>query len=179
MVIQNIDLKQGKQYFPFILTLFVFLAILNIVGIIPYTFSPTAHIAITFGLSCSIYLGVLFISLKKFGTGFFSMFFPADLALGAAPFLVVIELLSHISRAVSLGVRLFANITAGHLLFAILSGFTFQMLVSGDFLIMFAGLFPFGIVVFITCLEMAVSLIQAYIFALLTCIYLSETIHLH
>ena len=118
-------------------------------------------------------------SLANYGTLFFSMFLPAGAPMWLAPLLVVIEIISYVAKALSLGVRLGANILAGHLLFAILSGFTFQMLTSGSIGIMIAGLFPLAIVLAITALEMAVALIQAYIFSLLTVIYLNETVDLH
>jgi ATP synthase subunit 6 len=171
--------NEGKRFFPFILTIFSFIAVLNVVGIIPYTFSPTAHFIVTMGLSFSIWFGVLFMSLANYGTLFFSMFLPAGAPMWLAPLLVVIEIISYVAKALSLGVRLGANILAGHLLFAILSGFTFQMLTSGSIGIMIAGLFPLAIVLAITALEMAVALIQAYIFSLLTVIYLNETVDLH
>jgi len=97
---------------------------MNLFGIVPYTFTPTAHIVVTFGLSLSIFLGVTLLGLVNHRSEYFSMFMPAGTPLALVPFIVIIELVSHIAKAVSLGVRLAANITAGHLLFAILSGFT-------------------------------------------------------
>jgi len=102
----------------------VFIAIMNVFGIIPYTFTPTAHIVVTFGMSLSIFLAVTFIGLINYRSDFFSMFMPAGSPLALAPFLVIIEFVSYTAKAISLGVRLAANLTAGHLLFAILSGFT-------------------------------------------------------
>jgi F-type H+-transporting ATPase subunit a len=122
VVKDNIGSK-GFQYFPFIFTLFIFLAMLNLFGIVPYTFSPTSHIAITFGLSLSIFLGVTLLGLVNYQSNYLSMFMPGGAPMIMAPFLVVIEIISHVAKAISLGVRLAANITAGHLLFAILSGF--------------------------------------------------------
>lgn len=115
--------SRGFQYFPFIFTLFIFLAMLNLFGIVPYTFSPTSHIAITFGLSLSIFLGVTLLGFVNYQSNYLSMFMPSGAPMVMAPFLVVIEIISHVAKAISLGVRLAANITAGHLLFAILSGF--------------------------------------------------------
>lgn len=170
--------SSGSKYFPFIFTLFVFLALQNVIGIIPYTFAATSHIVITFGLSLSIFLGVTLLGIVNYKSNYFSMFLPGGSPLVLAPFLVVIELVSHVAKAISLGVRLAANITAGHLLFAILSGFVWKMLIAGG--IMSAlSIFPMLIVVFITILEMAVALIQAYVFSLLTAIYINESIHLH
>jgi len=170
--------KDGLKYFPFIFSLFIFIAFMNLFGIIPYTFTPTAHIVVTFGMSLSIFIGVTLIGLIQYRSDYFSMFMPAGSPLGLAPFLVIIEFVSHCAKAISLGVRLAANLTAGHLLFAILSGFTWKMFLAGGLLAV-ASLFPFAIVVFITVLEMAVALIQAYVFCLLTTIYINDSIHLH
>jgi len=115
---------QGAQFFPFVFTIFTFIALMNLFGIVPYTFTPTSHIVVTFGLSLSIFLGVTLLGLVNYRSEYFSMFMPAGSPLALAPFIVIIELVSHTAKAVSLGVRLAANITAGHLLFAILSGFT-------------------------------------------------------
>lgn len=170
--------KVHQSYFPFIFTIFMYIVLMNLFGIIPYTFSPTAHIAITFGLSLSIFIGVTLLGIVNYGANYFSMFMPGGSPLILAPFMIVIELVSHTAKAVSLGVRLAANITAGHILFSILSGFTFTMLVSGGILSI-ASVFPMLIVLFITVIEMAVALIQAYVFSLLTAIYISESTHLH
>jgi ATP synthase subunit 6 len=108
---------------PFIFTIFLFILVLNLFGVVPYTFSPTAHIAVTFGLSLSIFLGVTLLGIVNYGSNYFSMFMPAGSPLALAPFLIIIELASHTAKAISLGVRLAANITAGHILFSIFSGF--------------------------------------------------------
>jgi ATP synthase subunit 6 len=123
MVKDNIG-SGGAAFFPFIFTLFLFLAIMNMFGIVPYTFTPTSHIVVTLGLSFSIFFGCTLLGIVNYRLNYFSMFMPAGSPLGLAPFLVVIEFVSHTAKAISLGVRLAANITAGHLLFAILSGFT-------------------------------------------------------
>jgi len=122
VVKDNIGSK-GFQYFPFIFTLFIFLAMINMFGIVPFTFTPTSHISVTFGLSLSIFLGVTLLGFVNYQSNYLSMFMPAGAPMVMAPFLVVIEIVSHVAKAISLGVRLAANITAGHLLFAILSGF--------------------------------------------------------
>ncbi|MAS43788.1 MAG: ATP synthase F0 subunit A [Rhodobacteraceae bacterium] len=122
IVRENIG-EKGKKYFPFIFALFMMIVILNLFGLVPYTFSPTAHIAVTFGLSLSIFLGVTLLGMVNYGANYFSMFMPAGSPLALAPFMIIIEIVSHMAKAISLGVRLAANITAGHILFAILSGF--------------------------------------------------------
>ena len=119
---ENIGSK-GGIYLPFLFTLFIFILVINLFGVIPYTFSPTAHIAITFGFSLSIFIGVCLLGLERHGLNYFSMFMPAGSPLALAPFLILIELISHTAKAVSLGIRLAANITAGHILFAIFGGF--------------------------------------------------------
>ncbi len=170
--------KDGLKYLPFILTIFMFIGMMNIVGIVPYTFTPTSHIVVTFGLSLSIFIGVTLLGFRIHGSEYLSMFMPGGSPMVMAPFLVIIELVSHFAKAISLGVRLAANIIAGHLLFAILSGFTWTMLTAGG-LIAVASIFPLFIVLFITTLEMGVALIQAYVFTTLTSIYISESEHLH
>ena len=168
--------KSGQKYFPFILSIFIFIAMLNILGLFPYVFTPTAHIVMTFGLSLSIIIAVTLLGFITFKVNFLSIFMPGGVPLSLAPFLVIIETISYMIRAISLGVRLAANISAGHLLFAILSGFAFNMLSNG---LIFLSLFPILIMIFITLLEMMVAVIQAYVFMLLTTIYLGDTIALH
>ena len=177
IVKQNIG-KEGYKYFPFILTLFVWIALMNLYGVVPYTFSPTSHIIVTFGLSLSIFLGVTLLGFVNHATDYFAMFLPAGSPMWLAPFLVIIEFISHGAKAVSLGVRLAANITAGHLLFGILSGFCWTMLTTGGFLAVLS-IFPLFIVLFITVLEMGVAVVQAYVFCVLTSIYINDSIHLH
>nr|YP_009160775.1 ATP synthase F0 subunit 6 [Myriopathes japonica]YP_010697717.1 ATP synthase F0 subunit 6 [Myriopathes ulex]AGN48524.1 ATP synthase F0 subunit 6 [Myriopathes japonica]WCF76515.1 ATP synthase F0 subunit 6 [Myriopathes ulex]WHI93292.1 ATP synthase F0 subunit 6 [Myriopathes ulex] len=166
---------EGLKYFPFIITLFLFIVFLNVLGLFPYVFTPTVHIVVTLGLSFSIVIGVTLAGIWKFKWNFLSILMPDGAPLGLAPLLVLIETVSYISRAISLGVRLAANLSAGHLLFAILAGFSFSMLTAGGVI----SLFPLLIMVFITLLEMAVAVIQAYVFCLLTTIYLADTIVLH
>lgn len=168
--------SSGQKYFPFVLCLFLFIVMLNILGLFPYIFTPTAHIVITFGLSLSIIIAVILLGFVNFKLNFLSMLMPGGVPLGLAPFLVVIETLSFVVRALSLGVRLAANISAGHLLFGIISGFAFTMLSSG---LMILSIFPIMILGFITLLEIMVAVIQAYVFCLLTTIYLGDTVTLH
>ena len=145
--------SEGLRYFPLIVSLF-FIVFLNVLGLFPYVFTPTVHIVVTLGLSFSIIIGVTLAGFWRFKGDFFSVFMPSGAPLGLAPLLVLIETVSFISRAISLGVRLAANLSAGHLLFAILAGFGFNMLVaSGP-----VGVFPLLIMVFITLLEVALQL---------------------
>lgn len=171
------NMGEGR-YVPLIWTLFVNLSIMNLVGIVPYTFTPTAHIIVGMGMSVSILIGVTLLGIENYGSNYVAMMMPGGSPMVLAPFLVVIELVSQLAKGVSLGVRLAANITAGHLLFAILSGFAFTMITAGG-LITVASIFPILIVVFITVLEMGVALIQAYVFSTLTTIYINDSVHLH
>nr|ADO51437.1 ATP synthase F0 subunit 6 [Plakina trilopha] len=175
MIKENLG-AQGKHYFSFVFCLFIFIGLLNVLGLFPYVFTPTTHIIITFGLSFSIVLGVTILGVLKFKIDFMSMFMPGGVLLMLAPFLVIIETISYVTRAISLGLRLAANISAGHLLFAIFSGFVFDMLTNG---LRILSIFPVLVMIFITILEMAVAVIQAYVFCLLTTIYLGDTIALH
>lgn len=167
---------KGSKYFPFVFSLFLLIAWLNVLGLFPYVFTVGTHIIVTFGLSLSILIVVTILGIKNFKADFFSILMPQGAPMGLAPLLVLIETASYLSRAISLGVRLAANLSAGHLLFAILASFAYQMLV-GDLVLL--SIFPIAIMVFITILEIAVAMIQAYVFCLLTTIYLGDTINLH
>ena len=175
-VVQDNLGKLGQKFFPFVLCLFIFIAMLNILGLFPYVFVPTAQIVITWGISLTIIMAVALLGAFNFKLNFLSILMPGGVPLVLAPFLVVIETVSYLIRAISLGVRLAANISAGHLLFVILSGFAFNMLSSGMIILSFL---PMLIMIFITLLEIMVAVIQAYVFCLLTTIYLGNTIALH
>jgi F-type H+-transporting ATPase subunit a len=170
--------RKGKQYFPIIFTLFAFLLCANLIGMVPYSFTTTSHVIVTFGLSFSIFIGVTIIGFKTHGIHFFSFLLPPGAPLGLAPFLIVIELVSYSFRGISLGVRLFANMMAGHTLVKILSGFAWSMLTVGGALSV-AALIPFMVVFALMFLEVGVGILQAYVFTILTCIYLNDAIHLH
>ena len=170
--------NKGEKYFPLIFTTFVFLLFTNLIGMIPYSFTATSHFVVTFGLSLSIFIGVTIIGFIYHGLHFFSFLLPKGAPLALAPLLVVLELVSYIFRAISLGVRLFANMMAGHTLVKILSGFSWTMLSCGG-LLSIASVVPFAVVFALTGLEIGVSILQAYVFTILTCIYLNDAINLH
>lgn len=165
-------------YLPLIYSLFFFILISNLVGNITYSFTITTSVILTLGLSVIIFLGftILSISIHKFN--FFSTFIPEGCPLALVPLLVLIELASYCSRAISLGVRLFSNLTSGHVLVSILSSFFYKAL-SSSLLIFILTLVPFLLFLAILFLELAVSLIQAYVFSLLTCTYIRGAIYLH
>nr|YP_010323106.1 ATP synthase F0 subunit 6 [Protodendron repens]UKP88074.1 ATP synthase F0 subunit 6 [Protodendron repens] len=168
--------NKGTQYFIFIITLFTFIIGLNLLGLFPYVFAPTSHIIVTFGLSLSILMAVTILGITQHRWNFASMMMPSGSPMLLAPLLVGIETISYASQAISLGVRLAANLSAGHLLFAILASFGFTM-ISNDMLVL--SLAPISVMVFITLLEIAVASIQAYVFCLLTVIYINNSINLH
>nr|YP_010289327.1 ATP synthase F0 subunit 6 [Coelogorgia palmosa]UKP87528.1 ATP synthase F0 subunit 6 [Coelogorgia palmosa] len=175
-LVKDSTANKGTRYFIFIITLFTFIAGLNLLGLFPYVFTPTAHLIVTFGLSLSILIAVTILGITQYRWNFASMMMPSGAPIFLAPLLVIIETLSYMSRAISLGVRLAANLSAGHLLFAILASFGFAM-ISNDMLVL--SLAPILVMVFITLLEIAVALIQAYVFCLLTAIYISDSLNLH
>ena len=169
---------EGRKYFPLILTTFLFLLSGNLVGMIPYSFTATSHLVVTFGLSFSLFLGVTVVGFQRHGSHFFSFLLPKGAPLALAPLLVVLELVSYCFRAISLGVRLFANMMAGHTLVKIISSFAWTMLSFGGILAV-ASVVPVGIVFALTGLEIGVACLQAYVFTILICIYLNDAIHLH
>ena len=170
--------SKGRKYFPLVFTIFVFLLFTNLIGMVPYSFTATSHLVVTFGLSLSLFIGITIIGFQTHGIHFFSYFLPKGAPLALAPLLVVLELVSYCFRAVSLGVRLFANMMAGHTLVKILSGFAWTMLSVGG-LLTIASSIPFAIVFALTGLEIGVACLQAYVFTILICIYLNDAINLH
>lgn len=168
----------GRKYFPLIFTTFVFLLFTNLIGMIPYSFTATSHLIVTFGLSLSLFIGITIVGFQVHGLHFFSFLLPKGAPLILAPLLVVLELVSYCFRAISLGVRLFANMMAGHTLVKILSGFAWTMFSVGGFLSV-AAIIPFCIVFALTGLEIGVACLQAYVFTILSCIYLNDAINLH
>ena len=169
---------QSEIYLPFIYSLFFFILFGNLISNVPYSFAVTASGVVSLGLSVTIFIGVTILSLSIHGLKFFSFFIPAGTPLALVPLLVLIELISYLARAVSLGVRLFANIVAGHTLLKILSTYLYKLF-SGSVLVAVITLIPFAIFLALVGLEIAVSLIQAFVFTLLVCSYLRDAVHLH
>lgn len=168
-----------QKFFPCILVTFTFLLFCNLQGMIPYSFTVTSHFLITLGLSFSIFIGITIVGFQRNGLHFFSFLLPAGVPLPLAPFLVLLELISYCFRALSLGIRLFANMMAGHSLVKILSGFAWTMLCMNDLLYFIGDLGPLFIVLALTGLELGVAILQAYVFTILICIYLNDAINLH
>lgn len=163
--------KEGLKYFPFIFTLFIFILFGNVIGIIPGTFTFTSHIIVTFALAFVVFLGVTVIGFARHGAGYLRMFFPHGAPLWTAVILVPVELISYLSRPISLSVRLFANMTVGHVLLKVIGGFVIALGVG--------GIVPFAFLIPLTMLELFIAVLQAYIFAILSCVYLHDALHLH
>lgn len=177
IVREQIGLR-NEIYLPFIYSLFFFIIISNLIGNIPYSFTITTSIILSVGLGFTIFIGVTIIALFKHGLHFFSFFIPGGTPLGLVPLLVLIEVISYLARSLSLGVRLFANMMSGHTLLKILSTFLYQLFTSSILVAIFT-LIPFAIFTALVGLEVAVSIIQAYVFILLTSSYLKDAIELH
>jgi ATP synthase subunit 6 len=178
LVVKLINHPRSREYFPFIFTLFMFIFTSNELGMIPYTFTVTSHLILTFAMALMMFIGVNIVAFSTHGLHFFSFFIPPGTPGWMVPLLIGIELISYIFRVISISVRLFANVMAGHALFKILAGFAWSMVALG-----FVGYIGSGLLLAFICaftaLEVAIAFIQAYIFALLTCLYLSDAIHLH
>lgn len=178
-IVENqINKNRGQVYFPFIITLFMFILVNNLIGMIPYSFSTTSHFVLTFSISFTIVLGATILGLKEHNIKFFSLFVPAGCPLVLLPALVLIEFISYLARNVSLGLRLAANILSGHMLLNILSGFTFKIMTSG-FIYFFVGLLPLSFIIAFSSLELAIAFIQAQVFVVLTCGYIKDSLELH
>ena len=169
---------RAQRYGGIVLSTFYYLLAANLIGLIPFSFATTAQIIVAFGLSFSLFIGVTLIGLTKHKLHFLSFFLPSGAPLALSPLLVVIELISYVFRPLSLGVRLFANLTAGHSLLAIIAGFGWSIASSGSALALLS-LIPVVVIVAIFGLELAVAFLQAYVFGVLLCIYLKDAIELH
>ena len=166
---------EGRPFFPFIFTLFMFVLTCNLLGMLPYSFTVTSQIVVTFGLAAVVFIGVTIIGFVKHGFGFCRFFLPHGVPPALAPLVIPIELLSYLMRPVSLGLRLFANLTAGHTMLKVFASFIAML---GAFYIV-PGAIPLFVVVALTVLELAIAFLQAYVFAVLSCIYLHDAIHMH
>jgi len=166
----------GMRFFPFVFTLFMFILTVNLIGLIPYTFTVTSHIIVTVTLAMSVFLTVLIYGFWKNGLHFFNLFVPKGIPVYILPLIVVIEVISFLSRPISHSVRLFANMLAGHITLKVFAGFV-TMLGSAGIVGIAGAVLPLSLVVALTALELLVAFLQAYVFAILTCIYLNDAIH--
>ncbi len=163
---------EGQKFFPFVFTLFMFVLFCNMIGMVPYTFTVTSHIIVTFALALAIFIGVTILGFIKHGAGYLRLFVPHGVPAALLPLIVVIEVISYLSRPISLSVRLFANMMAGHTMLKVFGGFIVMLGIWGGWL-------PLAFSVAFVGLEVLVAFLQAYVFAVLTCIYLNDALHLH
>ena len=179
MLRENVG-REGLKYAPLIFALFVFVLSCNLLGMVPFvhSFTPTSHIAVTFGLAIIVFALVLIVGFAKHGLHFFTLFLPEGTPLFVLPLVAVIEFLSFLSRPFTLAIRLFANMTAGHVLLKVFGGFVVA-LGSFEALPYVFGLVPLGVNVALTALELLIAVVQAYVFALLASIYLNDAVNLH
>jgi F-type H+-transporting ATPase subunit a len=167
---------EGMKFFPFVFSLFMFVLVLNLLGLMPYFFTVTSHIVITAALAATVILMVIVYGFYRNGLGFMKLFVPQGVPGYLLPLVVLIEVLSFLSRPISLSVRLFANMLAGHITLKVFASFIIMLSAFG-----FAGwigaIIPFAMTVALTALEVLVAFLQAYVFAILTCMYLNDAIH--
>jgi F-type H+-transporting ATPase subunit a len=164
--------SEGRQYFPFVFTLFMFILFCNLLGMIPYTFTVTSHIIVTFALAMVVFVGVTIIGFARHGLHFLRLFVPSGVPAALLPILVPIEVISYFVRPISLSVRLFANMMAGHTMLKVFAGFVIALGFLG-------GWAPLAFIVALTGLEIGIAFLQAYVFTILTCLYLNDAVHLH
>ena len=169
---------EGKKYFPFVFAIFMFVLFGNLLGMLPYAFTFTSHIAVTLTLALIVFVTVTVIALMRHGMHFFSYFFPEGAPVWLAPIIIPVEVISYFSRVVSLSVRLFANMVAGHVMLKVFA--TFVVLLGGLGAVgPFVAILPLGVNIALVGFEFLVAFLQAYVFAILTSIYLHDAVHLH
>jgi F-type H+-transporting ATPase subunit a len=168
--------KEGMKFFPLVFSLFIFVLTVNLLGLLPYGFTVTSHIIVTVALALLVFFTVIIYGFWKNGLRFFKLFVPSGIPIYILPLIVFIEVLSFLSRPISHSVRLFANMLAGHITLKVFAGFIVMLSALGIHG-MFGAILPLALVVALTALEFLVAFLQAYVFAILTCIYLNDAIH--
>ena len=169
----------ARKYFPFVFSLFMFIMIGNLLGLIPGTFTFTSHIIVTFGLALTVFVFVTLLGLIKHGFHFFTLFMPSGVPMALAPILIPIEILSYLSRPVSLSIRLFANMMAGHTMLKVFGGFSVLLGGALGGLGYTVGILPLVINIALVGFEILVAMLQAYVFTILTCLYIRDALELH
>ena len=164
--------SKAKPYFPFVFSLFMFVLFCNMLGMLPYSFTVTSHIIVTFALAAIIFIGVTIIGFVNHGVGYLKLFIPSGVPVVLLPIIVIIEIISYLARPVSLSVRLFANMMAGHTMLKVFGGFVISLGIIGGWL-------PLSFTVALIGLEVLIAFLQAYVFAILTCIYLNDALNLN
>ncbi|MEM6615312.1 MAG: F0F1 ATP synthase subunit A [Pseudomonadota bacterium] len=169
---------EGMRFFPFIFSLFMFVLLCNLFGMFPYFFTVTSHIIVTFTLAMVVILLVLFVGFSRHGTGFLKLFVPDGVPGAILPFITLIEVISFLSRPISLSLRLFGNMLAGHIVLKVFAGFVVTMGAAG-FAGVLGAVFPFAMTIALTAFEFLIAALQAYVFTVLTCVYLNDALHPH
>ncbi len=174
MLKENVG-TEGMRFFPLIFTLFMFILFCNLLGMLPYSFTVTSHLIVTFALAALVFLLVTLVGFAYHGIGFLKLFVPSGIPMILMPLLVLIELISYLTRPISLSVRLFGNMVAGHTMLKIFGGFVVGLSAAG---LVPLAVAPFLLMIALTGLELLIAALQAYVFTILTCIYLNEAIHM-
>ncbi len=167
--------EAGMKFFPLVFSLFMFILVLNIIGLIPYTFTVTSHIIITVSLALIVFLTVIVVGFAKNGLHFLKLFVPSGVPMAILPVVVLIEIISFLSRPLSHSVRLFANMLAGHITLKVFAGFVVLLLGAGGWAVI--SPLPFLFMIGLMALELLVAFLQAYVFAMLTCMYINDALH--
>ena len=178
MVVDNIGGNNNKFYFPLIFTIFLFIVSLNLIGLVPYSFTVTSHFIVTLAISLTIFIGMNIICVRTHGLEFFSLFLPSGTSFFLAFLLVPVEIISYIFKPLSLAIRLFCNMMAGHTLLKVFAGFAWSLMSFSGILFLMQYI-PVLILIPLFGLELGVAIIQAFVFSLLTCIYLNDALNLH
>jgi len=166
----------GRRFFPYIFTLFMFVLFGNLLGLVPYSFTYTSHIIVTGALAVTVFFAVTLVGIARHGLHFFTFFVPSGVPVFMMPLLIPIEVISYLSRPVSLSIRLFANMMAGHTMLKVFAGFVVPL---GAASLGIGGLAPIAMNVALTGFELLVAVLQAYVFTVLSCLYLNDALHLH
>lgn len=164
--------NEGRKYFPLVFSLFMFILFGNLLGMVPYSFTYTSHIIVTFAMAIAVFLGVTILGFARHGLHFLHFFVPPGVSPVLWPLMIPIEIISYLSRPISLSVRLFANLTAGHTMLKVFAGFVISLGIVGGFL-------PLAFVVALSGLEFLIAFLQAYVFTILTCFYIKDALHMH
>jgi F-type H+-transporting ATPase subunit a len=168
--------EHGMVFFPLVFCLFMFILICNLVGLIPHSFTVTSHIIITVSMALLVFFTVIIVGIKENGLHFFKLFVPSGVPIYILPLVVAIEIISFLSRPLSHSVRLFANMLAGHITLNVFGGFVVMLLGAGA-ITKAVAILPFAMTIGLDALELLVAFLQAYVFAMLTCMYLNDALH--
>jgi F-type H+-transporting ATPase subunit a len=177
-MVKNVLGEEGKPFFPLVFSLFSFVLIANMLGMFPYFFTVTSHVIVTVAMALFVVGLVVVVGIYKHGLGWFKLFVPSGVPMGILPFISLIEIISFLSRPISLGLRLFGNMLAGHIVLKVFAGFVVSLSALGIGGIL-GAIAPMAMAVALTALEFLVAFLQAFVFAILTCVYLNDALHTH